>query len=128
VGSVEVSCKVILFWRRSWNATTLVIAVNVFGKSEVISLGPGVSRLCSVILIAVYGQIKQIEDGLSRLENQGCSPWPRFGTTDRTSSSLLRTVVAISGGDSSIISARLIMSSLSVPHADEIMAIIYYRR
>jgi hypothetical protein len=28
-----------------------------------------------------------------------------FGTTDRTSSSLLRTVVAISGADSSIISA-----------------------
>jgi hypothetical protein len=49
-----------------------------------------------------------------------------FGTTDRTSSSLLRTVVAIFGADSSIISARLIMSSLAVPYAEEIMAIIYY--
>jgi hypothetical protein len=49
-----------------------------------------------------------------------------FGTTDRTSSSLLRTVVAIFGADSSIISARLIMSSLAVTYAEEIMAIIYY--
>jgi hypothetical protein len=49
-----------------------------------------------------------------------------FGTTDRTSSSLLRTVVAISGADSSIISARLIMSSSAIPHAKKIMAIIYY--
>jgi hypothetical protein len=32
-----------------------------------------------------------------------------FGTTDRTSSSSLRTVVARSGADNSIISARLIM-------------------